>query len=370
MKINVSSNLDRFLSRDDTKAIKGIAIILMLSHHLWGFPDRIMGGVPRYGIMIFGEPMPQYFAVFAKICVSLFFFAGGYGMYISNRNKEFDPVKKLKNLYIPYWKVFVVFIPIAFLFFSSQPPYCNNELIYSRYSHFSIQECIANLLGISSSYNGEWWFLYSYAVAIILFPLLRWIIDRHSAIINIFLVIVGNILITNFLPAIGNIEIIGQLNNNYLYSCFWMGAVVAKDGLLDRLDRAMKTEKLLNPVIDVFIWCVIVYLRRSVAGAEADIFYVPMLIVVSMDMMKRVNILSRYFIAIGKQSTNMWLIHSFCCYYFYAIVRIVVFPKWAVPSLMMLVAVSYALSVLLTFFWKVMETLSMKLKLKGEQIHM
>ena len=66
----------------------------------------------------------------------------------------------------------------------------------------------------------------------------------------------------------------------------------------------------------------------------------------------------------------MWLIHSFCCYYFYAIARIVVFPKWAVPSLMMLVAVSYALSVLLTFFWKVMETLSMKLKLKGEQIHM
>lgn len=143
----------------------------------------------------------------------------------------------------------------------------------------------------------------------------RGTIDRHSAIINIFLVVVGNIIITNFLPAIGNIEIIGQLNNNYLYShflslsapftaCFWMGAVVAKDGLLDRLDRAMKTEKLLNPVIDVFIWCVIVYLRRSVAGAEADVFYVPILIVVSMDI------------------------------------------------------------------WKVMETLSMKLKLKGEQIHM
>lgn len=149
-----------------------------------------------------------------------------------------------------------------------------------------------------------------------------------------------------------------------------MGAVVAKDGLLDRLDGAMKTEKLLNPVMDLIIWCAIVYLRHSVAGAEADIFYVPILIVVSMDMLKRVNILSRFFIAIGKQSTNMWLIHSFCCYYFYAIVRIVVFPKWAVPSLMMLVAVSYALSVLLTFFWKVMETLSMKLKLKGEQIHM
>ena len=41
MEINVNNNLDKFLSRDDTKAIKGIAIILMLSHHLRGFPDRI-----------------------------------------------------------------------------------------------------------------------------------------------------------------------------------------------------------------------------------------------------------------------------------------------------------------------------------------
>jgi len=52
--------------------------------------------------------------------------------------------------------------------------------------------------------------------------------------------------------------------------------------------------------MDLIIWCAIVYLRHSVAGAEADIFYVPILIVVSMDMLKRVNILSRFFIAIGK----------------------------------------------------------------------
>lgn len=28
----------------DTKIIKGIAILLMLAHHLWAFPDRLVDG--------------------------------------------------------------------------------------------------------------------------------------------------------------------------------------------------------------------------------------------------------------------------------------------------------------------------------------
>lgn len=36
--------MDNFLSREDTKILKAIAVILMLAHHLWAFPDRIAGG--------------------------------------------------------------------------------------------------------------------------------------------------------------------------------------------------------------------------------------------------------------------------------------------------------------------------------------
>lgn len=32
------------ISREDTKILKGIAVLLMLMHHLWTFPDRIYGG--------------------------------------------------------------------------------------------------------------------------------------------------------------------------------------------------------------------------------------------------------------------------------------------------------------------------------------
>lgn len=36
--------MENYFTKEDTKVIKGIAIILMLTHHLWGFPDRIAGG--------------------------------------------------------------------------------------------------------------------------------------------------------------------------------------------------------------------------------------------------------------------------------------------------------------------------------------
>ena len=58
----------------------------------------------------------------------------------------------------------------------------------------------------------------------------------------------------------------------------------------------------------------------------------------------------------------MWLIHSFFCYYFLAAVKLVVAPKWAVPSLLVLVAFTYLASVFLTWFWKEISVLFRKVQ--------
>jgi len=46
------------------------------------------------------------------------------------------------------------------------------------------------------------------------------------------------------------------------------------------------------------------------------------------------------------------LIHSFFCYYFNVPAKIVAYPKYAIPSLMLLVVMTYIASVLLGYFWK------------------
>ena len=52
----------------------------------------------------------------------------------------------------------------------------------------------------------------------------------------------------------------------------------------------------------------------------------------------------------GKGSTNIWLIHSFYCYYFF--VRIVAASRLAILSLGVLPMLSYMSSVAVTCFWK------------------
>lgn len=369
--------IDKFISREDTKWVKGIAIVLMLMHHLWTFPDRIAGGGLKYLFTIFDQSSIVYLGSFGKICVSLFFFIGGYGTYLGYVGKEYDLVGKLKKLYISYWKVFVIFIPIAFLLCSNQPAYCENSAIWSRFSSFLWQECWGNFVGMNTSYNGEWWFLSSYVFALISFPLLRAVIEKHPLHTNLFIIIIASILVTNFFPAIGSIETIGSLNNNFLYSrficqvapfvsSFWMGMAAAKDGVLDRLCHSLQEAKLSGPVIGVAAWCVVIVLRQSVIGDSADFAYIPVLLVMSKSLLQRLRFLERILARIGRQSTNMWLIHSFFCYYFYPVVRIVVAPRWAIPSLLVLIVLTYGASVGVTQFWMILGRIWNK---EREKIH-
>lgn len=108
---------DFVFGRDDTKIIKGVAILLMLLHHLWAFPQRVFlndGFTDTFSV--FGEYWYFYLGRFGKICVSMFLFLSGYGLMKSKQSGRFDLIGKVKGLYLAYWKVFLVFIPIAFLF--------------------------------------------------------------------------------------------------------------------------------------------------------------------------------------------------------------------------------------------------------------
>ena len=110
MKGVIENTKEESFSRTDTKIIKGVAIILMLMHHLWAFPDRIAGGALNTVFNIFGESSAVFFGLFGKICVSLFFFLGGYGVYMQSKKSEFTILSNIKKLCLAYWKVFIVFI--------------------------------------------------------------------------------------------------------------------------------------------------------------------------------------------------------------------------------------------------------------------
>ena len=331
---------DKYLSIDDSTVMKAIAILLMLSHHRWTFPERIAGGPLESLISFSNLPLTVHLGVFGKICVSMFFFLGGYGLYRRYFGKRYNIVERLKKLYFAYWKVFLIFVPIGFIFFSNQDAYCQDVGVYTAFSEFSIKEFVLNFFGFVSTYNREWWFLLSYAIALILFPLIRKIVDYLSIYLNLFIVIIISVLLTNV------------FQSEPYAICFGMGVIVAKHRLLDSVCDLAKQKKILNPVTDILVWLFVIILRLKVIGEQLDIFFVPILTIVSINFVNKLSILKKSLSALGKRSTNMWLIHTFFCYYFGITAKIVAAPRYAILALIVLFAMSYAASILVEKFWK------------------
>lgn len=351
-------------TREDTKIMKGIAIILMFVHHLWLFPDWMYaGGGLTSKLILFGEPITTYLGRFGNICVAIYFFLGGYGTYKSYLAGELDIVKKLKELYRIYWKVLFIFIPIGFLFFRNQPAYCENVDVYTRFSSFSWKEFIANFLGISGSYQGAWWFLFPYVLAVLTFPLYRRLFSRLSGAGGLAAVILLCILESNVFPALGQLQSLGTMANNKLYGflfCqtsprtanFWMGIYVAKEDGLVRAWEALKKNDLLNPLVDVCVLAAISYLYCEAYGEELTIFYVPAMIIYSLDLLSHMRWVRYILRRIGEQSTNMWLNHEFFAFYFMPFAKLTAASGNAVVALITLLLEAYAGGMITDFVWK------------------
>ena len=67
------------LTRENTKQLKGLAILLMLVHHLFAFYDRIPFGLELTHNFILNETIISLIGKFGQMCVPIFMFLGEIG---------------------------------------------------------------------------------------------------------------------------------------------------------------------------------------------------------------------------------------------------------------------------------------------------
>ncbi len=350
--------MDRYkFTKDDTKCMKGLAVLLMLAHHLWGFPDRLPSGLPMTSVTARGMEFAGFIGGYGKICVSLFMFLGGLGTYIWYEQKKSDWFAKIRGLYLSYWKVFFVFVPIGFLLKIVRrgvpQDYCADTAVCHVFDEFHLSEFFANLVGISSAYNREWWFFFSYLVVLATFPVIIRLIGNHSFGINLWVVCLYQILSAYVLPALLSEQYLPALGGSWLYrvlicqsapwaACFWCGCVFAKHRMLERLRSQLDASGLLHPAAAAVVLTGIFMLRQFVAGAELDLFYVPLLCIYGTVLADWMGMLKKMLLGLGRQSTNMWLLHSFLIYYFYDTARIILSVRHVLLVYVLFVAASYA----------------------------
>lgn len=101
-------------TKQQTQIAKGMAILLMLIHHLFFYPSDLYVSLVKMG----GQDIESYISSFGKICVAMFLFLSGYGITISSVKKETSykksVISRVINLMINYWIVFLLFVPIGF----------------------------------------------------------------------------------------------------------------------------------------------------------------------------------------------------------------------------------------------------------------
>lgn len=97
-------------SKNDSLAVKGIAIIMMIFHHCF----IEIPVLDQYGVS-FGSLSREkvvWLCLWLKICVSLFAFVSGYGLYTSYKKKNGSKVewviRRLIKTLSGFWIVFIL----------------------------------------------------------------------------------------------------------------------------------------------------------------------------------------------------------------------------------------------------------------------
>lgn len=340
-------------TKEDTKAIKGIAIIFMIYHHLFAFPERA-GGEWQSLFMIGGEPVAYLLGDFGKICVAVFMFLAGYGTWVSCAGKDnvVGIIKeKIKRMYFTYWKVFFLFVPICMIV---GVPKVSKD----------IGLLLKNLLGIRITYVGEWWFFQSYILLLVLFPLLQKILHSNKQAFFVDAVVISCIWITvhwviPFIPtgedsclrvlAVSEFAEPLTLLLNQL-PAFLAGCFFAKYDVFSALKK-----KYVGNYLNAFGALAVllaVFIMRSNMGQLWDFVFAPVFVACFMVLMntKGVKWLHGLMQKLGNHSTIIWLTHTIYCYLL--IPKVIYAPRYSLLIAVFLLVLCCLTSIVMNLLYK------------------
>ena len=116
--MEMSSSDTCMLSLKDTKALKGLALLLLLTHHLFYVQNGLYNDIQLYKSIY----LVQEIGMFSKLCVVMFVFLSGYGLMAQadikgnlGSVKEWY-IRRYKKLMFNYWMIWLVFVPISYFY--------------------------------------------------------------------------------------------------------------------------------------------------------------------------------------------------------------------------------------------------------------
>ena len=324
----------------------------MVYHHLFVVPERLGNNYVTI-INLAGYDFQSILANFSKICVGIFLFLSGIGLYYSLIKLE-----SLKQMYkkvgfhglkfmVNYWVIALILFPIG---------------LSQGFFKLSVKD-IAYVFFASYDSVAEWWFVRMYIVILILAPLFIRLFQNISVlkrIIPLVFIFLGWLAIRitiKLVPMIGAWGIIKDILLNYFwffedFDCivvFISGIFCARYNLINYFLREEKKDIVLLSGLFILAAIIIrVLYSNTTTSMNVDFVVVPMFIIPLTVLLYNTK-LSVILMWFGKHSTNIWLTHTFWCYYFGQ--KIVLLPKYSVLIYIWLLILSLASSYIINLIY-------------------
>lgn len=350
-------------TKEHTMQMKGIAIIILLFHHCFLNAQRwatvpyeklaTTKGWGYYPISFapFSSHTIQYLASFSKICVAMFVFMTGYGMWVSYESQ------KKKTTMSNYIKKRMVTLMTGFLiiFVVTEILAIPTGRFIEVYGHDfrSVVYMIIDALGLAKLLGTPlfcltWWYMSLAIVLIMIFPFVHSIMEKYQ-----WVVVVASIIVPR---ACG----FGQSTDLFRYLlAYTLGMYFAQHDLLARIkEKFMKQNvagKLLSLIVSLVGLAVIIKCRQNawIGWKYLDFWdgFAAMYVIV----ISYIYILNGKWIVkglgfLGKHSMNIFLIHSFYRDVFFHEFTYSFYYAWL--DYIVLMAISLVTSIVLEWFKK------------------
>ena len=350
-------------TKEHTMQMKGIAIIILLFHHCFLNAQRwatvpyeklaTTKGWGYYPISFapFSSHTIQYLASFSKICVAMFVFMTGYGMWVSYESQ------KKKTTMSNYIKKRMVTLMTGFLiiFVVTEVLAIPTGRFIEVYGHDfrSVVYMIIDALGLAKLLGTPlfcltWWYMSLAIVLIMIFPFVHSIMEKYQ-----WVVVVASIIVPR---ACG----FGQSTDFFRYLlAYTLGMYFAQHDLLARIkEKFMKQNvegKLLSLIVSLIGLAVIIKCRQNawIGWKYLDFWdgFAAMYVII----ISYIYILNGKWIVkglgfLGKHSMNIFLIHSFYRDVFFHEFTYSFYYAWL--DYIVLMAISLVTSIVLEWFKK------------------
>lgn len=302
--------------------IKGVAIILMLLHHLFAYAERYPESVNI--ISVFNNiEVEQIIGKFGKYCIPLFLFVSGYGFSLSTSSETSAKyyINKIVKIFISYWIVFFIFVPLSYFY---------SQWAFVRLDSYNL---LLNLFALSSSYNHEWWFILPYLLLIGLTPFFHKMKNNYIALLALSYILWG----------------VSSIPSKVQTFLFWQPAYVLGFIFSDLKISENFFKVAYNNYYKIFVLVSsLIILRVTFLNYDWDsmpfmVVFLILIILIVYDYLP--NIFRLVIEEVGNKSLFIWLTHSFYCYHFAK--DVVYYPRVSLFIFIGLLFFSYLTSVIL-----------------------